>query len=67
MEGENERSESQSLKHFIRTKLLRFDVLLAIALILLALTFILVWAFIVMPYCNESGWKAPCPPKGFVS
>jgi hypothetical protein len=67
MEGKTESSESQSLRNLVRSKLLRFNVLLAIALIFLALIFILAWAFIVMPLCNESDWKAPCPPKGFVS
>jgi hypothetical protein len=41
----------------------RFNVLLAIALILLALAFCGIWAFVVMPICNEAGWKPPCPPR----
>ena len=45
----------------------RFNILLAVALILFAIVFVLVWAFVVMPTCNESGWKPPCPPKGLVS
>jgi opacity protein-like surface antigen len=28
---------------------------------------VVIWAFVVMPICNESGWKPPCLPKGFVS
>jgi len=46
---------------------MRFNLLLALVLILFAVVFVLLWAFVVMPVCNESGWKPPCPPKGFVS
>src|SRR5438093_4682212 len=58
-----DRSEPMSLKDWLRSKLLRFNVLFAIALILLAVALCALWAFVVMPICNESGWKPPCPPR----
>jgi hypothetical protein len=50
-----------------KEKMPRFNILLAVVLILFAVAFVLIWAFVVMPICNESGWKPPCPPKDFVS
>jgi hypothetical protein len=40
-----------------------FNLVLALVLILFAVVFVLIWAFVVMPICNASGWKPPCPPK----
>lgn len=66
MEEKPEFKESESEKPTNRKSPLSFNVLLALALIGFAIAFVLVWAFVVTPVCNESEWKPPCPPKGFV-
>jgi hypothetical protein len=46
-------------------KLLRFNMVFAVSLILFFVAFALLWAYILMPICDARDWKLPCPPKGF--
>jgi hypothetical protein len=45
--------------------LTRFNILLALALLLFFVVLGLHWVFVVMPLCDPLGWKPPCPPRDF--
>ncbi len=44
--------------------LTRFNIQLALALLLFFAVLGLIWALVVMPICDAREWKAPCPPRG---
>jgi hypothetical protein len=48
-----------------RGSLTRFNILLALALLLFFAVLGLIWTLVVMPICDARDWRLPCPPRGF--
>ncbi|HEY6200026.1 MAG TPA: hypothetical protein VI231_15545 [Candidatus Binatia bacterium] len=46
-----------------RGSLTRFNIRLALALLLFFVVLGLLWVFVVMPICDARDWKLPCPPR----
>ncbi len=46
------------------SSLRRFNIQLALSLLLFFAVFALIWSLVVMPICDARDWKPPCRPRG---